>query len=246
MSDKTPSVCPVCKGRSFLTEQKGRVFKRTYYVCQHCDSVLKQQKSGYYQIEKVGEDYTNLIHVLQGDILPDNQLLDFPSMSDEELDKVSRAESPIFDETIEVFKRVYLEDYDLPVFLKKGETAIYIHPNVRLFEERSTRVSSGTRAGVRVMKGVYISQSITGPEYEGVVKHIDSGSFVITDKRYIFTGEKRNIDQSLGKITTVEIFPDGISIARSNKQKTEYFYAPSHWNLIGSVLKGVVTKFHQQ
>lgn len=54
-------------------------------------------------------------------------------------------------------------------------------------------------------------------------RHIDTGNVFITNKRFVFVGSSKSIDFLLTKVLSVEPFSDGISISRSNKQKTEYF-----------------------
>jgi len=52
---------------------------------------------------------------------------------------------------------------------------------------------------------------------------VGSGSFVLTDKRYIFMGSKRTASASLTMIVGIEPYRDAIAIHRSNKQRMEMF-----------------------
>ena len=70
--------------------------------------------------------------------------------------------------------------------------------------------------------------------------HLDQGILVITNKRYIFKGRTKNLDQPLTSLTTINPYSDGIAIVRSGKQKTEFFRGGYHWALISSILIGLV------
>jgi len=244
MANQEPSVCLVCEGNRFITEQRGMIFKKAFYTCRDCEAVFKEESKGHFKVVSIPEEYSNIKPYYLDQILDDSEMVRKPSFSDSELASLAKGEQPLLDETRSNMRK--LIDFEIPIFLKKGEELEMALPRVSLFEERSARVSSGTRAGFRVMKGVYVSQNVTNPEYEQVIKKIDSGSFVVTNKRYVFTGEKRNVDQSLGKITSVMILNDALSVARSNKQKTEYFSGPYYFPLIGALLKGIVTESHQK
>lgn len=120
-----------------------------------------------------------------------------------------------------------LKTTDSPVILKKNEEAYLSLPHITLSEARAVRVSRSTGSGAsfRVAKGLRVhsgggqSRSVSHDE----IMAIDSGIFVITNKRLIFLGSKKSVNIDLKKILSINIFKDGISVQRENKQKVEYF-----------------------
>ncbi len=122
---------------------------------------------------------------------------------------------------------ISLKATNSPVILKKNEEAYLTLPNIKLSEPRSVRVSrsGGVGTSYRVAKGFTVhsgtgqSRSVSHEEIMGV----DVGKLIITNKRLVFVGSKKSVNIDLRKILSINIFKDGISIQRENKQKVEYF-----------------------
>jgi len=112
---------------------------------------------------------------------------------------------------------------DAPVTLKRGELVIAVCCEVTLREPRT--VTHGVYGGPRVRVSRSLSFNLgafrAAPHEE--LRNVDSGSFVLTDKRYIFMGSKRTASASLSMIVGVEPYQDAIAIHRSNKQRMEMF-----------------------
>lgn len=130
---------------------------------------------------------------------------------------------------------VNLKTANSPVILKKGEEAYLSMPNINLSEPRAVRVSKsgGVGTSYRVGKGLTVhsgtgqSKSVSHDE----IMVIDTGTFVITNKRLVFVGNKKSVNIDLKKILAINIFKDGISIQRENKQKIEYFTGTNKSNM---------------
>lgn len=122
---------------------------------------------------------------------------------------------------------INLKTVSSPVILKKNEEAYLSLPNIKLSEPRAVRVSQsgGVGTSYRVAKGFTVhsgtgqSRSVSHEEIMG----IDTGTLVITNKRLVFVGSKKSVNIDLKRILSINIFKDGISIQRENKQKIEYF-----------------------
>ena len=56
-----------------------------------------------------------------------------------------------------------------------------------------------------------------------MITHIDDGTVTITNKRFIFSGSKKNVNVDLKKINGITVYRNGIRLQRSNKQKIEQF-----------------------
>jgi hypothetical protein len=237
----TEVVCPFCEGTAFTSELKGLVFKTTRFVCAKCSSVLETKDGETFTVSTVGDAYSNTITVMKDRKLTRDKLSEpgLPLVSDADLASVSMGEG-------ELFARIINEaDQNVPIILKQNEQAIFLLQNTSLSEERIQRTSSGSGAfSFRVAKGVWFHTGrLSQPEYASTLQVIDSGSLVITNKRYGFVGNNKSVDQSLSKIIAIKPFNDGMGIVRSNKQKVEYYKGSYHWPLIASIFMGVVKKY---
>ena len=116
---------------------------------------------------------------------------------------------------------------DANILLKKGEFVVYQSlNNIILKEPKSIRVTnsvhagSGHRSGNRSL-GYGVSRSVG--ETQEVVKIVDTGQFIITNKRFIYSGINRNIDVNISQIVGITPYTDGFKLQRKGKKKPEYF-----------------------
>jgi hypothetical protein len=141
--------------------------------------------------------------------------------------------SGIPDETIEHHRNLILDQFttgDLAnnfptdVFLKKGEQLIFDIPGIQICEEKTIKIK-GSHNGfsVRIMKGVSYRFGEFEAASEKRITPIDTGHFILTTKRLIFSGGKKSIDVSLSKIVSAKPVENGILIDRTAKQNVEYF-----------------------
>lgn len=113
------------------------------------------------------------------------------------------------------------------IILKKDEKVMFTGGGIDFSEPRAVRVTNsvhmggGRRTGKNTALGVGTGRSVS--QSQDVMTHIDKGRVTITNKRFIFSGSKKNIDIDLKKITGIDIYTNGIKLQRSNKQKVEQF-----------------------
>ena len=114
-------------------------------------------------------------------------------------------------------------DCDAPIALKRDEFVSIRSPGVVLREPR--RVTQGVYGGPRVRLARNLSVNLgafrAAPHEE--LRDVDQGELVVTNKRYVFMGEKRSISASLGMVVGIDPYLDAVAIHRSNKQRTETF-----------------------
>ena len=108
--------------------------------------------------------------------------------------------------------------------LRGDEYLIFDLPDIALCEERSV----GTRGGyqgfsIRVAKGVSYRFGEFSSQPERQVTQIDTGQLIFTNKRMVFIGEATSKDIKLNQINAIKSHLDGIVIARSGKEKMEYY-----------------------
>lgn len=113
------------------------------------------------------------------------------------------------------------------ILLKKGEEVVFQSPNnIILKEPKSIRVTNSVHAGSghrhgKSSFGYGVSKSVG--ESKDVIKVIDQGQLIITNKRFIFSGNNRTIDVNISQITGITPYSDGFKLQRKSKQKPEYF-----------------------
>jgi hypothetical protein len=117
--------------------------------------------------------------------------------------------------------------------LKQKESPLLCSAAV-LAEERAVRTYD--RATVRLHKG--ISSTSGTSESHGVLKAIDSGQLVLTNKRLVFVGALRTTSTDLGKLLNAEVFLDSMRVNRQGKAKAETYITenPVAYTIIINVL----------
>lgn len=150
-------------------------------------------------------------------------------------DLISKADITSGDE-YDLFRTLLLDHFksgqtifnkDANILLKNGEKVIFQSPNnIVLKEPKSIRVTNSVHAGTGHRKGNrsfgYGASKSVGESKE-VIKVVDTGQIIITNKRFIYSGSKRNIDVNISQITGITPYSDGFKLQRKSKQKPEYF-----------------------
>lgn len=120
--------------------------------------------------------------------------------------------------------------FEVPVLLRENENAYLVRENVGLYEgRRYTFRSSGVGMSLRLARGVWIRPGISSgsAESEDVMKLLDEGSFVLTNKRIIYVGDRKSIQIPLKQILAVDVKEDGLLyLARERKRRIEAFSMP--------------------
>ncbi len=119
-----------------------------------------------------------------------------------------------------------LENLDIPsvqnnLALQKGEKCYMNIRNVSWNELRTVRRNigySGLSTSFRVAKGVYLTsgsytaRTITSDQ----MTQLDTGSVYLTNKRLIFSGNRRNITVRLDKVLYITPYKDGVEIEKDS------------------------------
>lgn len=95
-----------------------------------------------------------------------------------------------------------------------------------LLEAVRRRETGGYYYGLsfRIARGVYFRTGrYTLPKITEEVQKIDEGLLAVTNKRFIFIGDRRSVEIPLRNILSIELFQDSFSVHRKAKKKREYF-----------------------
>tara|TARA_Y100000385_G_scaffold291752_1_gene371982 strand:+ start:1418 stop:2161 length:744 start_codon:yes stop_codon:yes gene_type:complete len=136
-------------------------------------------------------------------------------------------------EVIDQFVTGELSEYfPTSIFLKKEEKLIFDIPKIKICEEKTIK-SKGNHSefSLRVMKGVSYRFGGFKASSKKRVTLIDTGHFILTNKRLIFSGTKKSLDISLSKIISTKPLENGILIDRTAKENVEYFIGLDTVNL---------------
>lgn len=115
-------------------------------------------------------------------------------------------------------------EFSSNIILKRKEELICCFHNIVLQEERITKIKGMSHGfSVKLMKGLWYRPSVHTGGAEVKVAPIDEGEFVVTNKRIVYSGERKSLSYKIDDIVSMEHFIEGISINRTKKQKTEYF-----------------------
>ena len=235
--------CINCRQNTFMhLNKKSFLSDKNVYFCSSCGLTLEKHGNGFKIIDildknnRMWELYKNKIlsieeweRIANGGLSNEDQAERDNQLAIQRQQELELQRKKDIEFVTGVLSRgeFSLRTVSSPAILKKNEEAYLSLPNITLSEPRAVRVSksAGTGASFRVAKGMTVhsgggqSRSVSHDE----IMAIDKGTFVITNKRIIFVGSKKSVNIDLKKILAINIFKDGISIQRENKQKIEYF-----------------------
>jgi hypothetical protein len=131
----------------------------------------------------------------------------------------------------------------VPVLLQRGEKC-YAQFASRLHEKRSMtkRIHySGPSGSIRIVKGLrwrYGSVTVHRVTSEEL-RHIDSGTLYITNKRLLFNGASKNLNVPFKKIIHFTLYRDGLQIEKE-AGRDQYFLGEGDLELIGIILESAL------
>jgi hypothetical protein len=143
-----------------------------------------------------------------------------PQMIDNVKAKVRRGEANII-----------IEGVKTPIVLKPSEELLVAMPQFNIIEPRAIRNTNAIYGGptFRIAKGLSFrlgAAHAKGESHEEL-RTIDSGIFTLTTQRVVFSGSKRTITISLGKIMAIEAYSstgyEGVGVRKDTASKMQYF-----------------------
>jgi hypothetical protein len=239
-----PATCPICLGTDFTPEMSGFPVKSPAYRCRQCASLIKPAvKSGMlsFHIEKLGPAYSNAGFQLKGS-----------SWSAEELTQPDH-ESSIHadDDLLRLAQGTIGEDFlagedpsQVPFPIADGETVIFALQTVYTWDTRpkDEQVAPGLKA-FQIKPGAWKDVTQRGePKTVNLYETLDDGDLYLTDRRLIYTGKRRQIDEDLARVIAVVPFQDGIGVLRKERIKIECYKGQYYWPLVGAVLAGLANR----
>lgn len=148
---------------------------------------------------------------------------------------------------MEEIERGVLPTLDNPgIILQKNEIAHWGEP-VNLLEEKvisrqyvggssgvSVRICKGVSYRVGAQRGQLVTQT-------GILP-VSSGPLVVTNKRVVFSGDRKSLASKLENLIDINVFSDGMQLSFSNKSKPYrfQFVNKAHVEIMSLVLSGVI------
>ncbi len=118
---------------------------------------------------------------------------------------------------------VSMKQEESTIILKKKEKLYVTLLNISLLEPRAVRTGGYGGSSVRLAKGLYFRVGGFKAESHEELRNIDQGTLTLTNKRIVFSGNKKTINVNLKKVISINPYNDGISIRRDGFSKTQYF-----------------------
>ncbi len=175
----------------------------------------------------------------------------------EELESISKSLNVNLDldsksrEAFDKMKRYWIiENGELPALqvdinLQKNETC-YVQTRADWHELRTVtkRINyAGPSARIKIMKG--LSYRVGSVSVERVtsehMQHLDSGILYVTNKRLIFTGQKKNANIRLDKILSITPYSDGIEVVK-DAGRNPVFIVPSNADILSMTLSRIINE----
>ena len=100
---------------------------------------------------------------------------------------------------------------------------------------------AGPSARIKIMKG--LSYRVGSVSVERItsehLQHLDSGILYVTNKRIIFTGQKKNANIKLDKILSVTPYSNGIEVVK-DAGRSPVFLVPYNADILSMTLSRVI------
>ena len=147
--------------------------------------------------------------------------------------EVSRRQEAIkamgFDSLYEaaVLKTSGAQPVDSPLVLKGGEQAYLSVPATLARMVTRTHFVGGSsgfsfpigHTGIRYRVGAFRGE----PVQQQSLTKLDAGTFVVTNQRIAYVGRTKSTSMPLAKVMHVEVYNDGVSIAREGKENPDFY-----------------------
>ncbi|WP_295619996.1 zinc ribbon domain-containing protein [uncultured Methanobrevibacter sp.] len=119
---------------------------------------------------------------------------------------------------------INLSTVNSPTDLRDNEVAYVSLPNIKLCEAEMPK-NAIYETSFKLSKGVTLKSGVgkTASASPKNLMEIDSGTFIITNRRVIFVGGNSTTSIDLIKILSINVFKDGISIISENNKDVIYF-----------------------
>lgn len=154
------------------------------------------------------------------------------------LEEVNKKEKEIEEYINNIKTNKKLETISTNLFLSKGEHA-FLEDEVSISETRAVRYSTGSGAGVRIMKGVTVGGYSGKSQSRQEWTVLDQGLLILTNKQLVFKGVKENRQIPINKIIAVEVMSDGISVSSNKKNMMFNVNQPIKWGVVLNIIRQV-------
>lgn len=135
------------------------------------------------------------------------------------------------------------------IVTQKDEKIYWIETSSLLEESVVNRRYAGGSRGVsfRIVKGVNYRIGGHKGHYEVDKENVEvsSGKLIITNKRIIFSGDKKSFSTGLDKIIDISLFTNGLRFSEINKNKPRLikFEKKENQEILGAILSSAINHF---
>jgi hypothetical protein len=239
---KHPNICPVCASVDFSWAQVGFILHHTISRCGRCGSEFSyeiKQDGPEFRLQKVGSAYSNGDRLNRGRAWSPEELTEDSIHIYPDAKLLAMANGDVDDE---FFAGENPEESGF--FPITGEIVVFTLKNVYSWEDRPKggQAAAG-RSSILVQPGGWFKvKLLTEPRLLHELETLEDGTLILTNKRYLFIGKNRHIDQPLRALRALFPYQDGLGIARKEKTRIEYYKGNYYWPLVGAVLSGLARR----
>jgi hypothetical protein len=216
--------CPICKKskviQTTLTDNAGQL-QKIYAKCKNCKALFTKTDEGY-RLDSCQEPTSAVWNDYSGQTL---SVDDWKRIADGGKSAAKEKEDDLEEFATRVREGkvpIHLIVGNTPIMLQAGEAVLVTLPNIALHEPRTVSRAVYGGPSVRVAKGLWFRGGVAQSESHEELRQLDVGTFTLTTKRLVFSGEKKTIEVPLNKIVSINPYTDGISLSRSGKERREY------------------------
>ena len=147
--------------------------------------------------------------------------------------------------TKKIFDAKALEHIQTSIILKNDEIA-FLECKTTLLETKSVRYFQSGSVGYRLTKRIYLGSRSGTSHNQDELKHIDTGTLTLTNKRLVFTGLTNSRNIQISKLIAVNFFIDSIKVTTENRQKSLIFTVPNSliWNFAIKIVASIPDPLH--
>ena len=117
-------------------------------------------------------------------------------------------------------------EFEPDIALEKDDSIVLALHRVIRNELKSSVEGSIFGGGSMKVFGVRLFGGSSQKRRKTKMTKMDNGSFILTDKKIIFMGDKETVQIPLRKVLQFEAFNDGLGVRRHDKKTVQYF----QWN----------------
>ncbi len=220
------SLCPACRqGVLHATEVKQLLRVRHELLCDRCGAVL---------VDRGGQPRLLELQRTRNPLEANWQRFKHQSLTALEWQRIAAGGGSDAEQTeadlVKAMLQLRTGAVELPsadgcaLSLRASERPLFVLASISLQEPRGADACFGDGAPVREAQGVTIRRASFRSRNRALLRTIDHGVLVLTNKRLCFAGRQSFMEADLNAFVYLDAYADALAVRRPGKQKSELFF----------------------